>query len=574
MNKEDILLRAKQWTLAPFDSSTQKKTLALINEDSPEFLDCFYTDLEFGTGGMRGKMGLGPNRINEYTISMASQGLANYTKQEVPQSEWRVAIAFDSRNRSQEFAETTAKVFLANGFEVFLFEALRPTPMLSFAVRELKCSTGVVITASHNPPEYNGYKVYWNDGAQIVHPQDKAIIAEVRKVLSPEQVNIASRLDGVHYLGKEMDEAFLQESKGQLLSPEVVQKHKDMRLVFTALHGTGGVLIPDAFRSMGFEAVFEVEEQAAPDGDFPSVVSPNPEESSAMEMALNLAEEKNADLVLGTDPDADRVGIAVRNSEHEMLLLNGNETGALLMYYVLYRQKELGQLPSNAFVAKTVVTSELFRQIGEHFEVGVEETLTGFKNIAANIRALEGRAKFIVGGEESYGYMLGDFVRDKDAVTSALLIVEMAAWAKENYGSVYDLLKHLHERFGVWQERLVSLKKDGIEGKQLIAEMMENFRKNPPSTLGGIQVEAIDDLRSSERLFLDGRRAPLSMEKSNVVQFRLAGGGIVTARPSGTEPKIKFYFSLRNEFNPAEDYELQRKNLNELIDKMEADFLA
>lgn len=574
MNKEDILLRAKQWTLAPFDSSTQNQTLALIKDDSPELLDCFYTDLEFGTGGMRGKMGLGPNRINEYTISMASQGLANYTKQEVPPSEWRVAIAFDSRNRSQEFAETTAKVFLANGFEVFLFEALRPTPMLSFAVRELKCTTGVVITASHNPPEYNGYKVYWNDGAQIVHPQDKAIIAEVRKVLSPEQVNIASSLDGVHYLGKEMDEAFLQESKGQLLSPEVVQKHKDMRLVFTALHGTGGVLIPDALRNMGFEAVFEVEEQAAPDGDFPSVVSPNPEESSAMKMALNLAEEKNADLVLGTDPDADRVGIAVRNSKQKMLLLNGNETGALLMYYVLYRQKELGQLPHNAFVAKTVVTSELFRQIGEHFEVGVEETLTGFKNIAAVIRALEGRAKFIVGGEESYGYMLGDFVRDKDAVTSALLIVEMAAWAKENYGSVYELLKHLHKTFGVWQERLVSLKKEGIEGKQAIADMMENFRKQPPSTLAGIEVEAIDDLRSSERLFLDGRRAPLAMEKSNVVQFRLAGGGIVTARPSGTEPKIKFYFSLRNEFNPAEDYELQRKNLNELIDKMEADFLA
>ena len=446
--------------------------------------------------------------------------------------------------------------------------------MLSFAVRELKCTTGVVITASHNPPEYNGYKVYWNDGAQIVHPQDKAIIAEVRKVLSPKQVNLASSLDEIHYLGKAMDEAFLKESKGQLLSPEVVQKQKDMRLVFTALHGTGGVLIPNALRSMGFEAVFEVEEQAVPNGNFPTVASPNPEESSAMEMALKLAEEKNADLVMGTDPDADRVGIAIRNASKQLVLFNGNETGALLMYYVLYRQKELGQLPHNAFVAKTVVTSELFRQIGEHFKVGVEETLTGFKNIAAVIRALEGRANFIVGGEESYGYMLGDFVRDKDAVTSALLIVEMAAWAKENYGSVYELLKHLHKTFGVWQERLISLKKEGIEGKQAIADMMENFRNQPPSTLGGIEVEAIDDLRSSERLFLDGRRAPLAMEKSNVVQFRLAGGGIVTARPSGTEPKIKFYFSLRNEFNPAVDYELQRKNLNELIDKMEADFLA
>ena len=468
MNKEDILLRAKQWTLAPFDSSTQNQTLALIKEDAPELLDCFYTDLEFGTGGMRGKMGLGPNRINEYTISMASQGLANYTKQEVPPSEWRVAIAFDSRNRSQEFAETTAKVFLANGFEVFLFEALRPTPMLSFAVRELKCTTGVVITASHNPPEYNGYKVYWNDGAQIVHPQDKAIIAEVRKVLSPKQVNLASSLDEIHYLGKAMDEAFLKESKAQLLSPEVVQKQKDMRLVFTALHGTGGVLIPNALRSMGFEAVFEVEEQAVPNGNFPTVASPNPEESSAMEMALKLAEEKNADLVLGTDPDADRVGIAIRNASKQLVLLNGNETGALLMYYVLYRQKELGQLPHNAFVAKTVVTSELFRQIGEHFKVGVEETLTGFKNIAAVIRALEGRAKFIVGGEESYGYMLGDFVRDKDAVTSALLIVEMAAWAKENYGSLYEMQKHQHKPFGVWQERLIrSKKKDLTANKQL-----------------------------------------------------------------------------------------------------------
>ncbi len=574
MDKQAILEKAAEWTKDPFDAKTQKETQSLMEAASPEFWDAFYTDLEFGTGGMRGKMGVGRNRVNQYTIAMASQGLANYTKNEVNQEAWKIAIAYDSRNNSRFFAEVSAQVFLANGFEVFLFEELRPTPVLSFAVRELECTAGIVITASHNPPEYNGYKVYWKDGAQIVPPQDAAIIAEVRKVKSPSEVLRQEDLTGVSYLGKAMDDAFMEASKNALLKPSFSPNALQTPMVFTALHGTGGQLIPAALRSLGFEAVYEVKEQAEPDGNFPTVSSPNPEEKSAMEMALALGEKTGAALVLGTDPDADRVGIAVRNHSNHLVLLNGNETGAMLMFYVLEVMKQRNAIPHNGFVAKTVVTSELFRTIGEHYGVGVEETLTGFKNIAAVIRSLEGRGKFIVGGEESYGYMLGDFVRDKDAVTSALAIVEMAVWAKENYGSAYGLLEHLHREFGVWQERLVSLKKEGIEGKKAIAEMMEGFRNDAPERLGGIKIEALDDLKTGERTFVDGRKAPLSSERSNVIQFRLEGGGVVTARPSGTEPKIKFYFSLCRPFNPEMPYEDQRSSLNRVIDAMEADLIA
>lgn len=574
MNKEAILEKAAEWTNAPFDAQTQKETQALMEASSPDFWDAFYTDLEFGTGGMRGKMGVGRNRVNQYTIAMASQGLANYTKSEVNEEAWKIAIAYDSRNNSRYFAEVSAQVFLANGFEVFLFEELRPTPVLSFAVRALDCTAGIVITASHNPPEYNGYKVYWKDGAQIVPPQDAAIIAEVRKISSPNEVMRQKDLSGVKFLGEAMDEAFMKASKEALLKPPFSKEALQTPMVFTSLHGTGGQLIPAALRSLGFEAVHEVKEQAEPDGNFPTVSSPNPEEESAMEMALALGEKTQAELVLGTDPDADRVGIAVRNQAGQLVLLNGNETGSMLMFYVLEVMKQRNAIPQNGFVAKTVVTSELFREIGEHFGVGVEETLTGFKNIAAVIRSLEGRGKFIVGGEESYGYMLGDFVRDKDAVTSALAIVEMAVWGKENYGSVYGLLQYLHQKFGVWQERLVSLKKEGIEGKQAIAKMMDGFRNQAPEQLGGVKVEAMDDLKTGERTFVDGRKAPLASERSNVIQFRMEGGGVVTARPSGTEPKIKFYFSLCSAFDPAIPYEEQRSSLNKVIDAMEADLIA
>ena len=572
MNTE-VAKKVEAWLSDSYDSDTIKAIEDLIANDSEELYESFYTDLEFGTGGMRGKMGVGTNRVNVYTIGMATQGLANYIKSEIPKDRWRVVIAYDSRNNSRLFAETAAKVLLGNDFEVFLHSELRPTPQLSFAVRELNCVSGIVITASHNPPEYNGYKVYWEDGAQIIAPHDEGIISQVRLIESPTEVQKADDLDGVVMLGKEMDEKFTAAGRKQQLRPDVVSKHSDMKIVFTSLHGTGGQLVPDQLRDMGFTEVHEVVEQAMPNGDFPTVESPNPEEQSAMKMALDLANTIGADLVMGTDPDADRVGIGVRNSEGKLILLNGNETGALLVYYYLKNLTDEGKMPKSPFIAKTIVSSDLISAIGKRFDVPVYNTLTGFKYIAALIREKENQEQFIVGGEESYGYMCGDFVRDKDAVTAAIMICEMAAWAKETHGSVYAFLQAIHVECGMYMESLISVKKEGSAGKKEIVAMMDQFRISPPTTLGGVELKFMDDVNTGTRIFKDGSKEKLNLPSSNVIQFRLENGSIVTARPSGTEPKIKFYFSVCLIDCAIDEYDSQKALLHEQINSLSKELL-
>ncbi len=553
MNTE-ILNKAKEWTTDAYDDKTRKLVSDLIENDHEELYESFYQDLEFGTGGLRGVMGVGTNRINEYTISMASQGLVNYIKEYIEESRWKIAIAHDSRNNSRLYAEVTARVFQENDFQVYLFEDLRPTPQLSFAVRYHGCIAGVVVTASHNPPEYNGYKVYWEDGAQVVSPQDQGIIAEVRKVTSPSAVQITPDLDGIHLMGKEMDDAFLEAAKSTLIRKSL--DFSPLKMVFTSLHGTGGQLIPDALRSMGVNQLIEVQEQAMPNGDFPTVASPNPEEESAMKMALELAEKEGYEMVLGTDPDADRIGIGVRNTEGDLVLLNGNETGALLVHYCLSALESEGSMPKNPYVAKTIVTTDLIANIAKTHNIPCYQTLTGFKYIAAVIREQEGCGHFIVGGEESYGYMRSEFVRDKDAVTASLMIAEMATWARQEHGSVYAYLQWIHERYGHFKEHLVSVKKEGSKGKAAIQAMMQTYRSTPPNSLGGINVAYMDDYYTSIRRFRDGTNEEIKFEKSNVIQFRLEDGSLVTARPSGTEPKIKFYFSVQVEGEG--DYDLQK----------------
>lgn len=570
---EEVEIKAQSWLSESYDSETRAAVKKLMTENPEELFECFYTDLEFGTGGMRGKMGVGTNRVNTYTISMATQGLANYIKSVVPSKRWRVAIAYDCRNNSRLFAETVAEVLLGNDFQVFLHSELRPTPELSFAVRELNCISGIVITASHNPPEYNGYKVYWEDGAQIIAPHDAGIISEVRAINNPDELKRALNLDGVVMLGAEMDQKFTSAGRKQQLRPDLVKKHSDMKMVFTSLHGTGGQLIPDQLRDMGFTEVHEVEEQAMPNGDFPTVVSPNPEEKPAMKMALDLAQEIAAEMVMGTDPDADRIGIGVRNEQDELVLLNGNETGALLVYYYLANLTESQTIPASPFIAKTIVSSDLIVAIGKHFGVPVYNTLTGFKYIAALIREKEGKEKFILGGEESYGYMCGDFVRDKDAVTAAIMICEMAAWAKETYGSVYSFLKFIHKTCGLYVESLISVKKEGSTGKKEIALMMDQFRNSPPTSLGGHDLEYIDDVLAGTRTSINGSVEKLDLPASNVLQFRLKNGSLVTARPSGTEPKIKFYFSACSKLEEGVSYEHQKQDLMEEINILAKDLL-
>jgi phosphoglucomutase len=550
MNTE-ILERASKWINEPFDSETRKEVQRLINGDQEQLAEAFYMDLEFGTGGMRGIMGPGTNRVNNYTIGLASQGLANYVNNSFPEINPKMAIAHDCRNNSPEFARRAAEVFAANGIEVFLFDELRPTPELSFAIRHLGCQSGIVITASHNPKEYNGYKVYWDDGGQVVSPHDEGIINEVRKL---DFGDIKSDFDErlIHSLGAEMDKEFLDASINQLLDMKVIESHGDVGIVYTALHGTGITLIPEALKQAGFSKISLVPIQDVPDGNFPSVESPNPEEREALNMALELATEQGADLVMGTDPDTDRVGIAVRNPQNEFQLLNGNQTGVLLVYYHLLKWQEAGKLTGNKFVARTTVTTRLIDDICKSFDVNLYTTLTGFKHIAALIREKEGTEQYVVGGEESFGYLIGDFVRDKDGVTACLLLAEIAAWAKSQGSSVLGILDSIHEKFGHYLEDLVSLKRTGKQGKEEIASMMEGFRSKPPTSLGNSDVVVFSDFLKKERTdLITSEKDPISLPVSNVLQFETADGSIVTARPSGTEPKIKFYFSVNARFEAS-----------------------
>jgi phosphoglucomutase len=568
---KSILEKAKKWTSEAFDVETRSAVQNLIDTNETDLTESFYKELEFGTGGLRGLMGVGTNRINIYTIGMATQGLANYLKQSF-EDDISIAIAYDSRNNSPLFARKTAEVFAANGIKAYLFNELRPTPQLSFAIRHYGCKGGVVVTASHNPKEYNGYKAYWEDGGQLVAPHDKNVIVEVQKVAGPQDVKWNADESLIEMVSDDIDNAYIAGLKSLCLSPDAVKAQSDLNIVFTSLHGTGGTMVPRTLKELGFTNVSTVAEQDQPDGNFPTVVSPNPEEAAALKMALEQAEKVGADLVMGTDPDADRVGIAVRNTNGELELLNGNMTGSLLVYYLIQRWKELGKLTGTQFTAKTIVTSALIKRISESQNVPCYDVLTGFKYIAELILKLEGKEQFIGGGEESYGYLSGDLVRDKDAVLSCVLIAEMCAWAKTNGKSLYDVLQDIHTEFGFYLEDLISITKKGMTGAEEIAKMMEDLRSNPPKSLAGSDVLTFRDYKLGKVTNLaDGSQTETGLPASNVLQFETADGTIVTARPSGTEPKIKFYFSVNAELNDKAEYDSVRDSLKGKITTIQSD---
>ena len=544
---QKILERAQAWLTDQYDEETHKKVQELIDNDPNELTESFYRNLEFGTGGLRGIMGVGTNRMNIYTVAMATQGFANYIKKMNPGAqELRVAIAYDCRNNSPAFANITADVMSANGIKVFIFDCLRPTPELSFSVRELHCHAGVMVTASHNPKEYNGYKAYWNDGGQLVSPHDKNVIAEVEKILDPSMVNFKRNPELITVLGEDFDDIYLNKVFGLSLSLDLIKKHKDLKIVYTPIHGTGRRLVPEILRRKGFENVYCVKEQMVVDGDFPTVKSPNPEEPAAMALAVKKAQEINADLVLATDPDADRVGVAVKNENGEFILLNGNQAASVFLYYLLTRWNELGKLTGKEFVVKTIVTTELLFEIAKKYNVDRYDVLTGFKFIADKILELEGKKQFIGGGEESYGYLAGDFVRDKDAVIATSLLAEAMAWAAEQGKTFYELLCDIYREFGLYKEKLVSLTKKGISGTEEIKAMMAKFRETPPTEIAGEKVVEVRDYKILEaKDLLSGKVTPINLPKSDVLQFFTETGSKISIRPSGTEPKIKFYFSMK-----------------------------
>ena len=545
---------AQSWLSDAYDSTTRLAVQNLINTKGEDLIESFYKDLDFGTGGMRGIMGVGSNRINKYTIGKATQGLANTLIEMYPNDDISVAIAYDCRNNSNFLAQVSADVLSANGIKVFLFSALRPTPELSFAVRELSCKSGIVITASHNPKEYNGYKVYGNDGCQIVNPFDVELIKKVR-ALSIEDVNFNKQEDLISTLGEEFDTLYINRIKTLSLSPNAIKEHSNLPIVFTGIHGTGAVMVPKTLKAFGFTNVLTVASQDTIDGNFPTVKSPNPEEPAALELAISLAKEKGAKLVMGTDPDADRVGIAIPDKSGEFILLNGNQTGSLLINYLVTRWKELGKISGKEFIAKTVVTTDLMDKIALNNGVKVYNTLTGFKHIGAVIRALEGKEQFIGGGEESYGYLAGDFVRDKDAVMSCALIAEMVAWALSNGKDLFDLMQDMYLEHGFYLEDLISITKQGRHGAAEIKAIMDNLRKNTPNSIVGEKVVKFIDYLETDKT---------NLPQSNVLQFITDKGTKITARPSGTEPKIKFYFSVQHYLQSNSDFykvkdKLQRK---------------
>ena len=544
--------RAEKWLSDSYDEETRKKVKQLIDNDPKELTESFYKDLEFGTGGLRGIMGVGTNRMNVYTVGMATQGLSNYLKKAFPDEPIRVAVGHASRNNSRLFAERVADIFAANGFKVYLFDSLRPTPELSFAIRHLHCHSGVVVTASHNPKEYNGYKAYWSDGAQVVAPHDRNIIAEVQKITSPDQVMIwkGDRSENIEILDETFDQIYREAVHGLSLSPDAVERYHDMKIVYTPLHGTGVILVPESLRKYGFTNILTVKEQNIPDGNFPTVESPNPEERSAMKMAIELAESEKAEVVLATDPDADRIGMALRDENGQYVLLNGNQTCSLLVYYIVKRWSELGRLRGKEYIVKTIVTTELVARIAESFGVRHFDCLTGFKYIATVMRNHEQTMQYICGGEESFGFLAEDFVRDKDAVSACSLAAEAAAWAKSQDMTLYELLKEMYVRYGFFREALVSVIRKGKEGQEEIAKMMSDYRSDPPRSLGGSPIVVIKDYLNGEALDLtNGSKTPIDMERSNVLQFTTADSTVVSIRPSGTEPKIKFYFGVRAELN-------------------------
>ncbi len=562
-----ILEKSQYWTGSMFDSETVAQVKHLIANDEKELTESFYRDLEFGTGGLRGIMGVGTNRMNAYTVGMATQGFANYIKQQFPNlSQIKVAIAHDCRNNSRFFAETAANIMSGLGFKVFLFEDLRPTPELSFAIRELKCQGGIVLTASHNPKEYNGFKAYWSDGGQLIAPHDNNVINEVNKV-KIEDINFKGQPSNIEVLGKEFDQIYLKKLHGLSLNPQAIARQSNLSIVYTPIHGTGVSLVPEILSIFGFKNVQSVKEQTVVDGNFPTVHSPNPEERTALAMAIALAEKDGAELVMATDPDADRVGIAVRNQKNEFVLLNGNQTGALLLNYLLTQWKATGKLTGKEYVVKTIVTSELLADMAKAHQVEYFDVLTGFKYIADVILQNEGKKTFIGGGEESYGYLAGEFVRDKDAVMACALIAEAAAYAKDNGMSLYEQLLDIYKTYGVYYEDLISLTKKGKEGLEEIIAMMANYRANPPKSIAGVSVQMIKDYKLSlSKDLLTGNTSPIDLPKSDVLQFYLTDGTKISVRPSGTEPKIKFYIGVKDAYsgNIESDIESAKQKISSI----------
>lgn len=566
--------KAQSWLNSSKLSDAARQQIELLKKDPVAFEDAFYKDLAFGTGGLRGLMGIGSNRINEYTVAMATQGFANYLKEAFPNQQIKVAIAHDSRNNTELFTRITAEVFSANEILVYLFKELRPTPTLSFAIRTLQCHGGVVLTASHNPKEYNGYKAYWNDGAQLIAPHDDHVINNVKLIKSIDEVNFDKKSNLIKYLDDTVDHQYLDMIASLSLSSPQKNKASELKIVFSPIHGTGITLVPSALEKFGFENVTVVSEQAQPDGNFPTVIYPNPEEAEALEIALKTAKNIDADLVLATDPDADRVGIAAKNANHEFELLNGNQTAALLIYYLLTQWKEKGQLKGQEYIVKTIVTTELISAIAAHFKVTCLDTLTGFKYIAEKIRQLESTQTFIGGGEESYGYLIGDKVRDKDAVMSCAMIAELTAWAKEQNKTLFDLLLDIWIKFGLYHEGLISITKKGKAGALEIQEIMNKLRNNPPIFLNDFLVTEIIDYSNLTHLETKTKKIlPLDSHESNVLQFITEDRSRISIRPSGTEPKIKIYFSVHSSLQRKSELKEKKDQLDTQISKLSKSLL-
>ncbi|MFN5422257.1 MAG: phospho-sugar mutase [bacterium] len=564
--EQAIREKVDKWLNGNYDEATKSAIRAMISNEQ-ELTDAFYKDLEFGTGGLRGLMGPGTNRINQYTIGMATQGFANYLLNYFPDTQIRIAVAHDSRNNSRFFAETTAHVMAANGIQVFLFESLRPTPELSFAIRHLNCHGGVVCTASHNPKEYNGYKAYFNDGGQLVPPHDENVIKEVNKISSIDEVKWNGGNYNLHSLGSEIDKAYVAMVKNLSIYPDVIARQKDLKIVYTPIHGTGITLVPEVLESFGFTNLNLVDEQVNPDGNFPTVVYPNPEESEAMKLGLEKARKIDADILLGTDPDADRVGVGVKDNHGNWVLLNGNQTAVLAFNYLIEARKKKGLAKENDMVAKTIVTTDLIDIIAAQNDINCYNVLTGFKWIAELVREKESSENYIIGGEESYGLMIGDQLRDKDAISAVALLCEMAAYEKDAGRSLFNKLLDLYVQYGLFREHLLSITKKGRDGQQEIAAMMDKFRNQPPVNLAGVPVIGLLDYEKQEsKNLLDGQITDINLPKSNVLQFILQDGSKISARPSGTEPKIKFYFSVQGKLETISAFDKRYAELGDKID--------
>ena len=563
-----VIAKAEKWLSPAYDEKTQAEVRRMLdNEDKTELIEAFYKDLEFGTGGLRGIMGVGSNRMNVYTVGAATQGLSNYlNKNFKDMKQISVVIGHDCRNNSRLFAEISANIFSANGIKVYLFDDMRPTPEMSFAIRHLGCQSGIILTASHNPKEYNGYKAYWDDGAQVLPPHDKGIIDEVNKITSAADIKFEGNKALIEIIGENVDSAYLEQLKSVSIDPEVIKRHKDLKIVYTPIHGTGMMLIPRALKSWGFEDVNTVKEQMVKDGNFPTVFSPNPENAEALTLAVKLAKEIGAELVMASDPDADRVGIACKNDRGEWVLINGNQTCLMFLYYIITQYTKLGKMTGREFVVKTIVTTELIKTIAERNNIEMFDCYTGFKWIAREIRLNEGKKKYIGGGEESYGFLAEDFVRDKDAVSACCLIAEVAAWAKDNGKTLFELLQDIYIEYGFSKEKSISITKPGKSGAEEIKAMMENFRKNPPKEIAGSPVILTKDYASLKQIDGKGNVSDIDMPAtSNVLQYFTEDGTKVSVRPSGTEPKIKFYVEVKGVLKDRSEYDAVNEKAEEKV---------